>query len=82
MAAALASGPAEAREPGDRKVILFLGPFAKPEVVEEAATETQRWLAKELATTVRLVVGDPPYDIPEDPDGTMFWVRPYHRAEA
>ena len=61
-----------------RPVVLFLGPFAISEVVEEKAKEWGKKVEGYLGQPVRVVVGDPPYEVPEDIDGKGFWVRPSH----
>ena len=80
MLAALASAPAPAPSPAPKpRIVLFLGPYAKAEVVDDMAKGLAVNLSKRLCCAVRVIVGDPPYEVPDDPDSTGFWMRPSHR---
>ena len=83
MLAALASAPAAAPSPAPGpRTVLFLGPYAKAEVVDDMAKGLAINLSRRLGRTVRVVVGDPPYEVPDDPDSTGYWMRPSHRLPA
>ena len=72
----------EALYPGEEKsgpvataakpTVLFLGPFAIADVVEAKAKEARQMVERNLGITVRMVIADPPYDVPEDIDGKGY----------
>ena len=56
--------------------VLVLGPFA---TTEESERKCQYWMTKLRAMTglkLRMVIGDPPFEVEEDIDGKGYWLRP------
>ena len=55
---------------------LFLAPFAITSEVERKCSLWRDKMEKALNVRLRMVIGDPPFDIPEDIDGLGYWVKP------